>query len=243
MDRFINFLNAYFKGVVLLLRPHILFGWLSRPLLMKSNLISLSKWISQQDKTDVFNDFYSAKRDYQKRYKLYEYVISKLNLTNELFDYLEFGVSAGYSFRWWAANTVNPGNKYYGFDTFEGLPEAWGTYGKGDMSATIPTMEDQRAVFVKGLFQESLPGFLTAQTITVEKRKIIHLDADLFSSTLFALTSLAPYLKKGDILMFDEFNVPNHEFFAFKIFCDSYYIKTKLIGAVNNYYQVALIIE
>ena len=73
--------------------------------------------------------------------------------------------------------------------------------------------------------------------------KVIHLDADLFSSTLFALTSMAPYLRKGDILLFDEFNVPNHESLAFRMFCESYYVRTKLIGAVNNYLQVALIIE
>ena len=65
------------------------------------------------------------------------------------------------------------------------------------------------------------------------------MDADLFSSTLFVLTSLANYLKEGDIVMFDEFNVPNHEFMAFKYFTESYYIKFELIGAVNNYYQVA----
>ena len=71
---------------------------------------------------------------------------------------------------------------------------------------------------------------------------MIHLDADLFSSTLYALTSMAPCLNTGDILFFDEFNVPNHEFLAFKIFTESYYVKTKLLGAVNNYYQTAFII-
>jgi O-methyltransferase len=243
MNKFINVLNAFFKGFILFLKPHILFGWLRRPFLLTSNLLTLSKWISQQDKTNILNDFYSAQRDYSKRYKLYKYVINTLNLENEVFDYLEFGVSAGSSFRWWVANTANPASRYYGFDTFEGLPEDWGTYNKGDMIANIPTLDDKRAVFVKGLFQDSLPGFLVAGHINAAKRKIIHLDADLFSSTLFTLTSLAPYLKKGDILLFDEFNVPNHEFFAFRIFCDSYYVKTRLVGAVNNYYQVAMVIE
>jgi O-methyltransferase len=69
------------------------------------------------------------------------------------------------------------------------------------------------------------------------------MDADLFSSTLFALTNLANYLKRGDVIIFDEFNVPNHEYFAFKMFSDSFYIRTRLLAAVNNYFQVALIIE
>ena len=71
------------------------------------------------------------------------------------------------------------------------------------------------------------------------KRKIIHLDADLFSATLFVLTTLARELKPGDILLFDEFNVPNHEWMAYKQFVDSFYMKTEVLGAVNNYYQVA----
>jgi hypothetical protein len=54
---------------------------------------------------------------------------------------------------------------------------------------------------------------------------------------------LFPYLKKGDILFFDEFNVPNHEFQALKIFTETFYVSTELIGAVNNYYQVAVMVK
>jgi O-methyltransferase len=111
------------------------------------------------------------------------------------------------------------------------------------MAANVPMLDDNRAKFIKGLFQETVGTFLQSNNLNNGKRKIIHLDADLFSSTIFALTSLAPYLKKGDVLIFDEFNVPNHEFYAFKIFSESYYVKTKLLAAVNNYYQVAFIIE
>jgi hypothetical protein len=110
------------------------------------------------------------------------------------------------------------------------------------MSANIPDVNDVRATFLKGLFQDTLPGFLKENKLSESKRNIIHLDADLFSSTLYVLTSLHPYLKKGDIILFDEFNVPNHEFLAFKMYCDSYYIKPKLIAAANNYFEVAFII-
>ncbi len=243
MKNFINSLNALFKGMILAISPHVLLGKLSRPLLLTSNLLSLSKWIASQNKKDILNDFYSPKRDYNKRFQLYQYVVDTLKLQNAPFEYLEFGVSGGYSFAWWVKNCNHPNSKFFGFDTFEGLPENWGVFNKGDMSANIPTLDDTRAAFIKGLFQDTLPSFLAQQNIHQETRKIIHLDADLFSSTLFALTSLAPYLKKDDILLFDEFNVPNHEFFAFKVFCDSYYVKTKLIAAVNNYYQDAIVIE
>lgn len=191
---------AFTKGLVWVMRPHILLGWLRLPLLTISNVLSISKWISQQDKKSILNDFYSPKRNLAKRYELYQYVAEKLNLKNEAIDYLEFGVSGGFSFKWWVNNCSNSNSKFYGFDTFEGLPEKWAMHGKGDMAANIPNITDTRVEFVKGLFQDTLLPFLSAAKFQQEKRKIIHLDADLFSSTLFVLTSLAPYLKKGDIL-------------------------------------------
>lgn len=234
---------AFFKGLILLFRPHVYLGWLRHPLLSFSNTLALSRWIARQDKSVVLNDFYTTKRDYSRRYKLYEALVSSQNLGNQKVDYLEFGVCGAHSFRWWLAANKNADSRFYGFDTFEGLPEKWGTFSKGDMAAAVPEVGDLRAKFVKGLFQDSVPPFLAQHVLRSDARKIIHLDADLFSSTLYALTSLAPYLKKGDILLFDEFNVPNHEFFAYRIFTDSFYVKTRLLAAVNNYYQVAMIIE
>lgn len=133
-----------------------------------------------------------------------------------MLNYLEFGVESGNSFKWWLENATHVKSRFYGFDTFEGLPEKWGVYKKGAMMSEIPTVNDIRAKFIKGLFQNTLPDFLKQNNLNSQVRNIIHLDADLFSSTLYVLTSLAPYIKKGDILLFDEFNVPNHEFFAFK---------------------------
>ena len=159
------------------------------------------------------------------------------------FDYLEFGVCQAHSFRWWISNCKNENNNFFGFDTFEGLPENWGAFSKGDMKANIPQVNDSRTAFHKGLFQETLPLFIQSTNFNSNKRKVIHMDADLFSSTLYVLTSLAPHLRKGDINIFDEFNVPNHEFLAYKIFTESFYINMRLIGAVNNFFQAAFIIE
>ncbi len=72
---------------------------------------------------------------------------------------------------------------------------------------------------------------------------MIHMDADLFSSTIFVLSQLYPFLMKGDIIFFDEFNVANHEFLAFKIFTESFYVKLRPVGAVNNFYQTAFVVE
>ena len=101
-------------------------------------------------------------------------------------------------------------------------------------------LQDERCLLVKGLFQETVPTFLESTNFEPSTRKVLHLDADLFTSTLFVLMLFAPRLKPGDVLIFDEFCVPNHEFQAFDIFTRTHRIHYKLLGAVNNYLQVAL---
>lgn len=243
MKKIIIRVNAFIKGLVLVMRPHIYLGWLRSPSYFFSNTLSLTRWVSRQETKTILNDFYTARRDYKKRFVLYQNVTDNFGLINKPFDYFEFGVAAGHSFMWWVSRSTHNDCRFFGFDTFEGLPEAWGTFSMSDMAASVPVIDDARVKFLKGLFQDTVPVFLKGFAHKEGRLKIIHLDADLFSSTLYALTSMAPYLRKGDILIFDEFNVPNHEFQAFRIFSESYYIKTRLLGAVNNYLQVALIIE
>ncbi len=36
--------------------------------------------------------------------------------------------------------------------------------------------------------------------------------------------------------------MPNHEFAALQAFQTAWYVRTELLGAVNNYYQVALLV-
>jgi O-methyltransferase len=232
-------LNAFFKSFIYFLAPHYIFGFLKTPFLFFSNILSVSKWIRSQDKKDILDDFYTPVRDYNKREKLYQYIAEKHQLQNEPISYLEFGVASANSFMWWIKANNHPSSSFVGFDTFEGLPEDWGfMFNKGDMKSHVPILEDKRCKFVKGLFQDTLFDFTRSANFNNNHRKVIHMDADLFTATLFSLTTLAPYLKKGDIILFDEFNSPNHEYFAWDIFTKSYYVKAKLIGAVNNYFQV-----
>ena len=104
-----------------------------------------------------------------------------------------------------------------------------------------PVIEGSRHRFIQGLFQQCLPEFL--KTFDFNKRTVVHMDADLYTATLYVLTSLAPYLKKGDIIFFDEFNVPNHEYKALTEFVSAYYIDYEVLGAVNNFYQLAIKIK
>ncbi|HIP37320.1 MAG TPA: class I SAM-dependent methyltransferase [Crocinitomix sp.] len=198
----------------------------------------LSRFVHQH-KYIEFSDFYSSKFEYKKREKLFEYVIEKEGLNSEI-DYLEFGVSKGHSFRWWADRISNPNAKFYGFDTFTGLPEDWGPFKAGDMSNgnEPPKMDDERVSFYQGVFQQTLVPFLA--NYNSNRKKVIHLDADLYSATLYVLTLMTPYLKSGDVIFFDEFNVPMHEFKAFSEWSKSFYIDYEVLGTVNNFYQLAL---
>jgi len=227
------------KGLFLALRLHVLIPIKTFSFL--TYMAKMSRWRKQNPPMGMC-DFYSPKFDYAKRFQLFEHIIEAQKLDTSI-DYLEFGVSTGNSFRWWINRLKNDGARFYGFDTFTGLPEDWGAFKKGDMSNgnEPPKIEDNRHTFYQGLFQQTLLPFLTSYQS--EKRKIIHMDADIYTATLYVLTLLTPYLRKGDIIFFDEFNVPLHEFKAFIDWSESFYINYKVLGSVNNYYQVGILIQ
>lgn len=205
------------------------------------HIADLSKWISV-NKKKCKNDFYTRKFNYKKREILYEQVANDYNLNTNI-DYIEFGVSKGLSFKWWINRIKDNDARFYGFDTFTGLPESWGPYKKGDMgtNSAPPVIDDNRYKFYQGLFQQTLLPFLSSYD--AGKRKVIHMDADIYSATLYVLTLITPFLKSGDIIFFDEFNVPLHEFKAFKEWSISFYIDYEVLGGVNNFYQVAIMIK
>ena len=219
------------KKTFLWLRLHIILGPFEKMFLSLGYMSKLSCWAHQQKNKSSFNDFFVYKFDYNKRFSLYRHITDS-ETKNEPIDYLEFGVAGGSSFKWWVENNTNSLSKFHGFDTFEGLPEDWGPFKAGDMStgSKAPEIRDNRVTFYKGLFQQTLPGFIKNYNSSNCK-----VDADLYTSTLYVLTSQAPLLKKGDIILFDEYLVPSHEFLAFDNFIKSYYINTAFIGAANNY--------
>ena len=208
-------------------------------LLNGAYMSELSKW-RKKHPVKGYNDFFQHTWDYQRRFNLYEAIAKQENLYTQPIDYFEFGVAGGNSFKWWLQHNTNPASRFFGFDTFEGLPEKWGPFEKGAMSHTLESLQitDVRAGFYKGLFQQTLIPFL--EQYDGANKRLIHLDADLFSSTIFALSQLYRFFKPGDILLFDEFAVPQHEFLAFKIFTESFYVNYEVIGAANNYLFVAI---
>ena len=231
------FIIRYTKILFTFLQLHIFFNFFSGLFLNLFYLTRFSKWVRENRKI-AYNDF-PSKWDYNKRYPLYKWVLQKENLISTPINYIEFGVAEGESFRWYVKQNKNPDSRFHGFDTFTGLPEDFGVYKKGKFNTNnaVPSIADSRVTFYQGLFQQTVPGFLA--TLKNEQRNVIMMDADLHSATLYALTSIAPFLKKDDIIFFDEFAVPTHEFKAFHDFVQSYYVNFELLAAANNYYFVA----
>jgi hypothetical protein len=239
-------INSFVKDIVLVSLIAYLFYPIRKFLLFLSNLAALTAWIQKNKKNIEQKDFFVWKRNYTKRINGFDFVINKFQLEQAPVTYLEFGVASGVSFEWWLNHLKNPESVFLGFDTFEGLPEDWGLFfKKGAMAHGMKEIADTRHIFFKGIFQDTLVNAINDNKSLLEqqRRKIVHLDADLFSSTLFVLSQLYPYLKPGDVLIFDEFNVPNHEFYAVKLFQECFYVKLKPISALNNFYQTIFIVE
>jgi len=228
------------KLLIFTLKVHKFLYFLFKPFHFFSLSLKLSKWIDEEGKCD-YNDYPTTKFIPEARIEFYKYINSKY-IDNKPIQYLEFGVYKGDSIKWWASNN-NADSTFDGFDTFEGLPENWNLYNKGDMTThgEFPKIRDNRVKFHKGLFQDTLPTFL--HSFERKNKLVINLDADLYSSTLYTLSSLHLFLRSGDIIIFDEFNVPEDEFRAFLNYTQSFYIKLKLIAAANNYYHSAFVVE
>lgn len=134
--------------------------------------------------------------------------------------YMEFGVFEGYATRIWSRLLTHPKTKLHGFDSFEGLPEAWveskRVMDKGHFSTggAIPEIDDPRVRFFKGWFDQTLATY----EVPEHEVLVINFDADLYSSTKCVFDKMGPYIVPGTYLYFDEFNDPQHELRAFMEF-------------------------
>lgn len=125
--------------------------------------------------------------------------------------------------------------KVIGFDTFTGYPEISKTQydqkaiDKGYVSTDVYNLKENYSDFlkdvisfhesnnilghkhinniVKGDIEHTLPDYFDKNNSTVIS--LIYLDLGLYSSTKFVLEQILPYLIKGSVIIFDEFNHPD----------------------------------
>jgi len=156
-------------------------------------------------------------------------------------EYLEFGVYSGTTITF-IANYLDSSQIVHGFDSFEGLPEGWGSVAKGtfDKKGELPVVPSN-VVLHKGWFDETIDPFLEGTTKPVA---FLHADADLYSSTATILSKLSDRIVKGTIIVFDEFiNYPywrDHEYKAFLEFIETTGHNFEYIAYTDRGYSVAV---
>lgn len=152
---------------------------------------------------------------------------------------LEFGVFSGQTLKVIAEG--RDGLDVYGFDSFEGLPEAWRTgFPTGAFQVDgIPDVPG--AELVVGWFDDVLPGFLADHPGSVG---LLHVDSDIYSSARTVLDQVGPRLVAGSVIIFDEyFNYPGweqHEYRAWQEYVERTGIRFEYEGYTRNNEQVVV---
>jgi len=196
----------------------------------------------QEDLRRFGKDVFYMDFSYSQRKAFYTYVNNRL-LGDVPVDYLEFGVAHGASLRDWTSINRHEGSRFIGFDSFEGLPENWtlkAPKGAFSTKGAPPKIDDKRVNLVKGLFQETVDAF--SRSFESRNRLVLHMDADLYSSTLYVFMNLDRHIERGTIVLFDEFNARNYtdEYAALKDYCRACNRDYAMLAARPDHAKVAV---
>ena len=190
--------------------------------------------------------------DLKTDYLLYEWVVNK-QLDKNLLDtglVLEFGTATGRTlnqFAHWLPNKT-----VYGFDGWQGLPEKFNDLPAGHFAQKLPDVP-LNCQLVQGWFgarpaqdKSSIAEF-TAQTFANEHKEpiaLLHLDADLYSSTKTVLDAFADQIVPGTVILFNEYwnhaTWKKHEFKAWQEHVAKHNVKYEYIGYASDHQEVAV---
>ncbi len=152
--------------------------------------------------------------------------------------YLEFGVGRGKSMRWIAEKVDGT---VHGFDSFEGIQEHWNGNPIGAFAQSDRPKVPDNVLFHVGYFDATLPGFLETYE---EPVAFLHVDCDLYSSTVTIFEGLGARLQPGAIVLFDEYynfyRWQQHEFKAFQEYVERTGVKYEYIAFSVTGQQVAV---
>jgi hypothetical protein len=155
---------------------------------------------------------------------------------------LEFGVATGRTLNQFAHWL--PNKPVHGFDGFVGLPEDWTSRMRKGFFArsTLPRVRKNCQLWV-GWFDQTLPGFKEKVQLT-RPIALLHVDCDLYSSTVTILNNLKDNIVPGTVIVFDEYmNYPGwqlDEFKAWQEHCKKYGVEYEYIGRVSKHQKVAV---
>jgi hypothetical protein len=176
----------------------------------------------------------STAEQLDSRESLWGHLFSYIGATQKIL-LLEFGVFNGYSIHQFSALNQNSASRFIGFDSFDGLPEDWapdcpkGTFSQGGQ---MPAVRDGRITLVKGWFSDTLIPRLD-EINNQDWITVCHFDADLYSSTLFCLTTVLQRFHRF-YFAFDEFS--GHEARALCDVMQAYPIEISFLGQTREKY-------
>jgi predicted O-methyltransferase YrrM len=168
-----------------------------------------------------------------EHYALLRHVVSQSSGTA-----IEFGIGRGESTR-----IIADHMPVIGFGSTRGLPEFWrddpdGRFDAGEFAFPLPNIPN--ATLVEGMFEDTLPGIDFPDDVA-----LIHFDADLYSSTLTALTHVGPYIQPGTILIWDEWHgyasAENHEQAAFREWLKENSRQWKVLGHSHQAWAIRIV--
>ena len=211
-------------------------------ILKDRNLLEQLK--SRLESLDLETAVLKGGRRLRSRLDLLTVAMAEARKTPQTGLWLEFGVWKGKSINFIADKAPDT---VYGFDSFDGLPETWvkGLYGGAEQGKRkleeLPPVE-KNVRLVKGLFQDTLPGFLAGHPDPVS---FVHIDSDLYASAKFVLDHLK--FQNGSVVVFDDyFNYPSWnegEHKAFQEFLAKTRASAKCIGYVPHSGQAGFILH
>lgn len=138
----------------------------------------------------------------------------------------------------WQGASINamaqyfPERRFYGFDSFEGLPEAWSLLPQGSFNLNGEVPQGlPNVTFIKGWFDDTLPTFLREHA---EPISFLHIDCDLYVSTMSALRIFRNRLRPGTEVVLDDYMLEpgwaKAEHKAFHDFCSDSGIEYRYTG-------------
>ncbi len=149
--------------------------------------------------------------------------ISNYAFVNRPIDgyYMEFGCCSAVTMRlaWDNFHWIFPEWKFIAFDSFEGFPEIQDIDRQEIWKKGKSSMDEQKFIScllnhgiplekfstVKGFYDTTLTSELQ-QKLLPTKAAVVYVDCDLYASTVPVLQFIVPFLQRGTVIVFDEWN-------------------------------------
>jgi len=188
------------------------------------------------------SDFYSATP------LLQDATARAFDLRPDAEGYYEFGLFKGYNL--WAAeqyaHTMAPQCRFYGFDSFRGIPaNNSGQWAEGEFACSREQVEKNlrdhgalmdRITLVEGWFAADM-----LDAVDMPPADVVVVDSDLYESAVPVLKFVGPLMRHGTVVIFDDWkaydNDPNNgEQLAWAEFlADNPHIKAEMLWDFSQY--------